>query len=73
MVEMPDDSASGITSTYTPTKENRAKIDDSEGKKYSVPTMSMKTLCERFYHKKPVFMTMDVEGNEGRALESNDW
>ena len=33
----------------------------------------MKQLCERFYERKPVFLSIDIEGYDGQALKGNDW
>jgi hypothetical protein len=44
MYEMPDDSSSGISTSYTYTKNN-FNDPNIKPKSYSVPTMTMKELC----------------------------
>jgi hypothetical protein len=42
-------------------------------KEVKVPSLSMKQLCERFYPHRPLFLTLDIEGNGALALQGNDW
>ena len=38
-----------------------------------VATITMKKLCENYYLKRPIFMTLDIEGYGSQALLTNDW
>ncbi len=33
-----------------------------------VPSMSMKQLCNRYFHRKPLFINLDIEGYGSKAL-----
>lgn len=38
-----------------------------------MPTISLKQICERYFYRRPVFISLDIEGMEGKALEQNEW
>lgn len=38
-----------------------------------VHSISMKTLCENYYVKRPNFLNLDIEGHGAQALLTNDW
>ena len=42
-------------------------------KNYTVPSISIKEICERYFYRRPIFISLDIEGNEGVGLENNDW
>lgn len=38
-----------------------------------VPSIPLSKLCKEFYTSKIIFLNMDIEGYEGKALEGNNW
>ncbi len=44
-----------------------------KGRMVKVPTISLKQICERYFYRRPVFFSLDIEGMEAMALQGNDW
>ena len=71
LFEMDNDSTATVVQ-----KVKQFQIDQKQRKvveEINVPSMSMKQLCERFFQKKPLFLSLDVEGYDAKVLMENDW
>jgi FkbM family methyltransferase len=43
------------------------------GTHISVPQMSLGDLCHRYFYRRPLFISVDIEGFEALAFSAHDW